>query len=143
MPRQWDPRKFDATYKDFICQSAFAVHFGPAGYYSRYRSRYKTLIKRFCSLAPTTPVNVLDIGGGQLALLCKHLWGDDAWVADINFGRPLFDYLRSQAVQAVQWDLCEVEQPFTESFDFIFFREVIEHLPVPGTYRVGTSQEST
>ena len=132
MPRKWDAKKFDATYTDLICQSAFAVHFGPPGYYSRYRSRYKTLVKRFCSLAPATPVDVLDIGGGQLALLCKHLWGDDACVADINFGRPLFNYLRSQGVQAMQWDLCQVEQPFTESFDFIFFSEVIEHLPLPG-----------
>lgn len=72
------------------------------------------------------------LGAGQLALLCMHLWGDDACVADINFGRPLFDYLRSQGVEAVQWDLCKVEQPFTESFDFIFFSEVIEHLPLPG-----------
>jgi 2-polyprenyl-3-methyl-5-hydroxy-6-metoxy-1,4-benzoquinol methylase len=132
MAREWDTKKFDALYAEFICQSAFAVHFGPPGYYSRYRSRYKTLIKRFCYLAPATPVDVLDIGGGSLALLCKQLWADRACVADISIGGPLFDYLQSQGVQAVRWDLCKEEQPFTGQFDFIFFSEVIEHLPLPG-----------
>jgi SAM-dependent methyltransferase len=53
-------------------------------------------------------------------------------VADINVVGPLFDYLQSQGVQAVQWDLCKAQQPFTEQFDVIFFSEVIEHLPLPG-----------
>jgi hypothetical protein len=67
-------QKFDGLYAEFICQSAFGVQFGSPEYYSRYRSRYETLIKRFCSLAPAAPVDVLDIGGGQLALLCRQLW---------------------------------------------------------------------
>ena len=83
-------------------------------------------------MAPATPVDVLDIGGGQLALLCKELWADRACVADINVVGPLFDYLQSQGVQTVQWDLCKEEQPFSQQFDFIFFSEVIEHLPLPG-----------
>src|SRR5438477_6475836 len=118
MSRAWDPKKFDSIYAKFICQSAFAVHFGPPGYYLRYRSRYKTLVKRFCYLAPATPVDVLDIGGGQLALLCKHLWADRAYAADINIGGAHFDYLRSQGVQALQWDLCKADQPFVGQFDF-------------------------
>ena len=132
MSRSWDPQKFDSIYAESICQGAFAVHYGSPDYYSRYRSRYKTLVKRYCSLAPATPVDVLDIGGGQLALLCKQLWADRACVADINIGGPLFDSLRSQGVSAVQWNLCKTEQPFIEQFDFIFFSEVIEHLPLPG-----------
>ena len=132
MSRPWDPRKFDLIYTEFINQSPFAVHFGSPDYYSRYRSRYKTLIKRFCSLAPAAPVDVLDIGGGQLAVLCKKLWADHACVADINVDGPLFDYMRSQEVRAVRWNLCKTEQPFVEQFDFIFFSEVLEHLPLPG-----------
>jgi len=105
MSRAWDPKKFDSIYAEFIQQNAFAVHYGSPNHYSRYRSRYKSLVKRFCSLAPATPVDVLDIGGGQLALLCKPLWADNACVADLNIRGPLFDYLRSQKVPAVQWNL--------------------------------------
>ena len=128
MARAWDSQKFDSIYAESICQSA--SQFGPPGYSLRYRSRYKTLIKRFCYLAPPPPVDVLDIGGGQLALLCKKLWDDRACVADL--GGPHFDYLKSQGVETVQWNLCKSEQPFIEQFDTIFFSEVIEHLPLPG-----------
>src|SRR6266446_5739249 len=75
MSRAWDPKKFDSVYAEFICQRD--AHFelsGPVDYSSRYRSRFKTLIKRFSDLAPPIPMDVLDIGGGQLALVCKKLW---------------------------------------------------------------------
>ena len=45
-------------------------------------------MKRFCDLASPIPIDVLDIGGGQLALLCKKLWNDRACVADLD--RRLF-----------------------------------------------------
>jgi len=45
-------------------------------------------MKRFCDLASPIPIDVLDIGGGQLALLCKELWNDRACVADLD--RRLF-----------------------------------------------------
>ena len=51
---------------------------------------------------------------------------DHACVADIR--GSLFDYLQSQWVQAVQWNLCKTEQPFTAQFGFIFLSEVFEHL---------------
>ena len=51
----------------------------PVDYCFRYRSRYERLMKRFCDLAsPDSHRDVLDIGGGQLALLCKKLWNDRA-----------------------------------------------------------------
>jgi len=134
MARTWEAKKFNRDYAELLCQGPFAIHVGGGSkdYHSRYRLRYETLIRRFCCLAPASPVNVLDVGCGQLALLCKHLWDDRAAVADINIDGPLFDFLRSHGVQTVQWDLCKAEQPFTEQFDFIFFSEVIEHLPSPG-----------
>jgi 2-polyprenyl-3-methyl-5-hydroxy-6-metoxy-1,4-benzoquinol methylase len=130
MSRAWDPKKFDSIYAEFICP-----HFGlsaPSGpdYCFRYRSRYKTLVKRFSCLAPSAPVDVLDIGGGQLALLCKKLWNDRACVADLR--SPHFAYLETQGVQTVQWNLCKPVQPFVARFDTIFFSDVIEHLPLPG-----------
>lgn len=128
MERSWHSRKFNSIYAEVICHRDF--QFGGQEYYERYRSRYKTCIKRFQDLAPSHPVDVLDVGGGQLALLCKKLWNDRAWVADLH--GPHLEYMRSQGVETVQWNLCGLEQPFVEKFDFVFFSEVIEHLPVPG-----------
>jgi len=124
--------KFDLIHTEFINQSPFAVHFGSPDYYSRYRSRYKTLIKRFCSLAPAAPVDVLDIGGGQLAVLCKKLWADRACVADINVGGHCLIMCDLKRCEQCVGTCVKREQPFVEQFDFIFFSEVLEHLPLPG-----------
>jgi len=128
MARAWDAKKFSSLYSELDCP-----YFGgsaPADYCFRYRSRYKRLMKRFCDLASPIPIDVLDIGRGQLALLCKKLWNDRACVADLN--RYLFPYLESHGVETVQWNLCQPAQPFVARFDVIFFSEVIEHLPLPG-----------
>jgi SAM-dependent methyltransferase len=128
MARAWDAKKFSSLYSELVCP-----YFGgsaPADYCLRYQSRYKRLMKRFCDLASPLPMDVLDIGGGQLALLCKKLWNDRACVADLS--RRLFPYLESHGVETVEWNLCQPEQQFVARFDVIFFSEVIEHLPLPG-----------
>jgi len=127
MSRALNSKEFDSVYSEFI-----SPRFGMLvpDYCIRYRSRFKTLIKRFCDLASPDPMDVLDIGGGQLALLCKKLWNDRACVADLL---PYhFAYLESQGVETVLWNICEPEQPLVARFDVIFFSEVIEHLPIPG-----------
>jgi 2-polyprenyl-3-methyl-5-hydroxy-6-metoxy-1,4-benzoquinol methylase len=75
-------------------------------------------------------VDVLDVGGGQLALMCMKLWGDHGVVADLP-GRHL-EYIASHGVETIHWNLCKAEPPFVAKFDFVFFSEVIEHLPIPG-----------
>jgi SAM-dependent methyltransferase len=127
MTRIYSAKEFDSAYKEFICKGSFNEI---PEYYPRYKSRYETLVKQFCNLAPSTPVKVLDVGGGQLSLLCHKLWNDQGCVADI--GGTHLDYLQSQGLEVVKWNLCLDEQPFKEEFDFIFFSEVIEHLPIPG-----------
>jgi SAM-dependent methyltransferase len=127
MARVWNSKDFDSVYSEFVCpRFGLAV----ADYCTRYRSRFETLIQRFCDLAPPTPIDVLDVGGGQLALLCKKLWNDRSCVADLVPWH--FDYLKSHGVETVQWNLCDSAQAFSQQFDVIFFSEVIEHLPVPG-----------
>jgi SAM-dependent methyltransferase len=128
MARAWKPGDFDSLYERYICHEDF--HFGGSAYYRRYRSRYKECIHRFAMLAPPHPVDVLDVGGGSLALMCLKLWGDRATVADLP-GMHM-SYMASQGVEAVPWNLLKGEAPFTSQFDFVFFSEVIEHLPVPG-----------
>jgi len=126
MTRIYNAKQFDSVYSELICKGSFNES---PEYYPRYRSRYETLIKQYCYLAPPTPLKVLDIGGGQLGLLCHKLWGDDACVADI--GGIHLEYLQGQGLEVVKWNLCLEEQPFKAEFDFIFFSEVIEHLPMP------------
>jgi SAM-dependent methyltransferase len=58
------------------------------------------------------------------------LWGDSGAVADLP--GPHMTYMAGQGLETVQWNLCKAEPPFTAKFDFVFFVEVIEHLPIPG-----------
>jgi len=128
MGRKWNPRDFDLLYEQFICQDE--MQFGGQAYYRRYRSRYKECIRRFASIAPPSPTRVLDIGGGQLALLCVKLWNDKGVVSDLP--GPHLTYMAKHGVDAIQWNLCNSDAPFAEKFDCVFFSEVIEHLPIPG-----------
>ena len=127
MARPWKPRDFDSLYERYICQDE--MQFGGRAYYLRYRSRYKECIKRFAALAPPHPVDVLDVGGGQLALMSTKLWHDRGVVADLP--GPHLSYMAKQGVETFQWNLCKSDAPFEAKFDFVFFSEVIEHLPVP------------
>jgi 2-polyprenyl-3-methyl-5-hydroxy-6-metoxy-1,4-benzoquinol methylase len=99
-------------------------------YYPRYRTRYKALMRLYAETAGTPPIDLLDIGGGQYATLATALWGDRAVLADV--GGENSEYLHSQGVKTVEWNLCTDAQPFVNQFDAIFFSEVIEHLPIPG-----------
>jgi SAM-dependent methyltransferase len=128
MARPWNPHDFDSVYERFICQDD--IQFGDRAYYLRYRSRYKECVQRFAAIAPTRPVDVLDVGGGQLALICSKLWNDPGVVADLP--GPHLSYMAEHGVEATHWNLCESEPPFVAKFDFVFFSEVIEHLPIPG-----------
>jgi SAM-dependent methyltransferase len=125
----WDPKAFDAAYMRFIAQDSYP--FGTPAYYARYKSRYKMLLERFCRLAPAVPVDVLDVGGGQLALLANKMWGDRSSVSDLP-GEKQLEYLSTLGITPLIWNLCRQEQPCVAAYDFIFFSEVIEHLPIPG-----------
>jgi 2-polyprenyl-3-methyl-5-hydroxy-6-metoxy-1,4-benzoquinol methylase len=128
MARPWKPHEFDSLYERYICQDQ--MQFGGRAYYLRYRSRYKECIRRFAALAPPNPVDVLDVGGGQLAVLSTKLWNDHGVVADLP--GPHLLYMAKQGVETFHWNLCKSDPPFDAKFDFIFFSEVIEHLPIPG-----------
>jgi SAM-dependent methyltransferase len=115
-------------YERFILRDE--MKFGGRAYYLRYRSRYKGIIRRFAALAPPHPIDVLDVGGGQLALMAMKLWNDHGVVADLP--GPHLLYMAEHGVEMTHWNLCKAEPPFIARFDFVFFSEVIEHLPIPG-----------
>lgn len=128
MAREWKPRDFDSLYERFICSEEYG--FGGRAYYRRYRARFKEAMKKAAELLPDHPVNILDIGGGQMALLAHKLWGDRVMAADLD--APHMAYIRAQGVETVAWNLCDETIPELARFDFVFFLEVIEHLPMAG-----------
>ena len=127
MPRKFDSRRFREAYERWIVGGSFNE---APDYYPRYRSRYEGILKRFAVQAGDEPLDVLDIGGGQLALLCAKLWGDRATAADVYVDR--LGYLRENGVATLGWNLAQEEPPCERRFDAVFFSEVIEHLPIPG-----------
>lgn len=115
--RSWKPRDFDSLYERFICQDE--MQFGGRAFYVRYRSRYKECIQRFAALAPPHPVDVLDVGGGQLALMSTKLWNDHGVVADLP--GPHLEYMAKHGLEAIHWNVCKSELPISGKFDFVFF----------------------
>jgi SAM-dependent methyltransferase len=128
MARPWKPQDFDTLYERYICQDE--LQFGGRAYYLRYRFRFKECIRRFATLAPAHPVDVLDVGGGQLALMATKLWNDRGVAVDLP--GPHLTYMTENGVDTIEWNICKSELPSNAKFDFVFFSEVIEHLPIPG-----------
>lgn len=128
MARPWVVKNFNSLYERYICQDE--LESGGRAYYLRYRSRYKACLQRVAEIAPPPPLDVLDVGVGQLALMCKELWNDRAVMADLP--GPQHSYMAAHGVETVHWNLCTAEAPFIRKFNVIFFSEVIEHLPIPG-----------
>ncbi|MGO8997287.1 MAG: methyltransferase domain-containing protein [Polyangiaceae bacterium] len=127
MTRTFDLEAFDRAYAEHVVATTWQE---PADYYPRYRTRYAALLELYARQVAPEPIDTLEVGGGQLAMLAKAMWGDRAVVADI--AGPQFPYLNEQGVETALWNLCSDDQPFHERFDVVFFSEVIEHLPVPG-----------
>ena len=127
MARLFNRHTFREAYDRWIVAGSFNEE---PWYYPRYRSRYEAILERFAQLAGPNPLRLLDIGGGQHALLANKLWNDCTTVADVTEDR--LGYVREQGVKTARWDLSREESPFSEPFDAIIFSEVIEHLPCAG-----------
>jgi SAM-dependent methyltransferase len=125
--RKLDDAAFARAFDDLVFGNTWQEK---PEYYPRYRSRYAAMIRRFATLAPDRPVDVLDIGGGQLAFLAVALWGDRGCVADID--RTGFAGLRDRGIDTFEWNVALGDPPLDRRFDAIFISEVIAHLPVPG-----------
>ena len=124
--RSFDPDDLARAYDELVVGGVFQEQ---GDYYIRYRNRYVGLVSTYSELGGIGPLDVLEVGGGQHALLVHALFADRTTVADLP--GPHLDYLSSQGVRTVHWDLLTDEQPLRDAFDRIFLCEVMAHVPVP------------
>lgn len=125
--RKFDRQHFERTFGQLIAGGGWQE---AAEYYPRYRTRYEAVLRRFAAVAPDGPLDVLDVGGGQLALLSAKLWNDRGSAADVV--DTCFPILKAHGVATFRWNVATQDPPLRHCFDAAFLSEVIEHLPVPG-----------
>jgi SAM-dependent methyltransferase len=119
--------RFDEIYDSCIIGGGF---FESDEYYRLERERYWRSLCWFSQLNTPPPSSILEIGGGQLALLCKFLFGDNCTVADVS--REYAAPLQRVGVDVIEFDLAAPgSSPMGREFDVVFLLEVIEHIPLP------------
>ena len=98
-------------------------------YYIQQKPRYFHVLKQICQLSLPNPARILEIGGGQIALLSKELFSDECTVADVNetYKQGILDRgLKFQCCDLLHDDLRE-----RDAYDLVIICEVIEHIPIP------------
>ena len=119
--------RFDEIYDSCIVGAGFAES---DQYYKLEKERYWRSLRLLCSLDIATPARLLEIGGGQMAVLFKKLFDDDCVVADLS--ERYVSPLRKEGLRFVKFNLLHPETAkFEDEFDIVVLLEVIEHIPVP------------
>lgn len=118
---------FDRVYDVNILASGF---FESDDYYVFDKERYWRSLQLFQKLNVAHPAKVLEIGGGQMVILCKYLYGDDCVLGDVS--KKFFGPVERQNIPCIECNLMEDRYEAARGqFDVVFLLEVIEHLPVP------------
>jgi SAM-dependent methyltransferase len=118
---------FDEVYSSHIVGSGFCE---TDEYYRRDKERYWRSLELFAELNLPQPARILEIGGGQMAVLCRLLFNDNCVVGDISdkYVAPL----EQAGVPFMHCNLMEQSQaPIDGLFDCVILLEVIEHIPLP------------
>lgn len=118
--------KFDQQYRERILGQDF---FEDPSYYHQNRSRYRWTVQRILSEFGVASPRVLEVGGGQIAILMNGLVDSPGVVVDIS--ETWSEPIRRHGIEFVVGDLVRDELDF-EGFDLVVLCEVIEHLPIPG-----------
>ena len=117
--------EFDAVYRQLILDQSFLEG---SSYYLERKERYWNTLAR---LEPflEADARMLDIGGGQFALLAKRLFRCQSEVADLDSRyRTSID---SAGIPFHHLNLVEDDFRFEQPFQLVMMGEVIGHVPVP------------
>ena len=119
--------EFEQIYNSSIIGGGF---FKSDDYYRRDKERYWRSLEIFCTLDIPRPARILEIGGGQMAVLCTKLFNDECVVGDISdqFVAPIL----KQGISFTKYDLMSDRNEVDgQNFDVVILLEVIEHIPLP------------
>lgn len=125
--RKLSRSEFDRIYDSSIVGAGF---FENDDYYRYDKERYWRSLQFLIALPLPRPAKILEIGGGQIAVLCTALFNDDCVVGDISdeFNAPL----QRSKIPTIRCNLMDEEfEAAHGQFDAVVCLEVIEHLPVP------------
>lgn len=116
---------FDDAYRSLIIEQAFLE--GRQYYIDRKERYWNTLTRLSYCLTPGS--RVLDIGGGQFALLTQRLFQCQPEVADLDSRYRAS--VESAGIAFHHLNLVEDAFRFDHPFDLVIMGEVIGHVPVP------------
>jgi 2-polyprenyl-3-methyl-5-hydroxy-6-metoxy-1,4-benzoquinol methylase len=124
--RRFTRQEFDRAYDALVLESAYLEE---GRYYHLYRRRYRKTLAYLAGMELPRPARLLEVGGGQIALLASELFNDQCTVADVN--ENYAEAVKKVHVDFVACDLVHDDLPYRDHFDVIVLCEVVEHLPVP------------
>lgn len=117
---------FEKAYQKVVLNSKF---FEQDSYYVQQKPRYLNTLRYICQFSLPRAARILEISGGQIALLAKEILGYECTVADVNetYKQDILDH-------GIQFRCCDLLHDDLEErncYDLVVMCEVIEHMPVP------------
>jgi SAM-dependent methyltransferase len=125
-PRRFDRAAFETAYEEVILGNSF---FEIPQYYVQNRPRYRNTVKRLCRLPLPPKAEIMEVGGGQTALLMSRIFGDKGSCGDLY--DTYASSLTKHGVDLFLYDLTRDEPPAGRTWDLVLLLEVVEHMPVP------------
>lgn len=119
-------RGFTSVYQDLILGRSFVEY---KDYYIQARRRYEQTAQAIEALGLPKGSDHLDIGGGQMALLARDLFGFAPTVGDVV--ETAAQDIISQGVAFQRVNLMDESYDTGRRYDLITLLEVIEHIPCP------------
>lgn len=126
LSRDFSKKEFDSIYNKVIIGNHF---FEKPEYYQISRPRYRQTLKMISDLPLPNEARILEVGGGQIALLMNQLFHDNTILADID--ETYSDAVTQYGLDFFSCDLVHDDSDFRDEFDLVVMLEVIEHLPIP------------